>query len=211
MVWSSTILRASIFLGLTVAPVSGLAKEERRKEGGIPFVNHHPRTVIEQLDAALLHFAEVAKKDLGADVNDVRGAGAAGGLGGGFIAFLNGELRSGVDIVLDAVDLNSHLEGADVVVTGEGCLDHQTVYSKAPIGVAERATSRGIPVISVSGSLGERYTAAHEHGIAAAMAITSAPMTLEEASARAAELIADTTEQAFRFMEVGGRVFGGSA
>ena len=166
--------------------------------------------MVEQLDAALLHFAEVAKKDLGADVNEVRGAGAAGGLGGGFIAFLNGELKSGVDIVLDAVDMDSHLEGADIVVTGEGCLDHQTVYSKAPIGVAERATSRGIPVVSVSGSLGERYTAAHDHGIAAAMAITSAPMTLEEASAQAAELIAATTEQAFRFMKVGGRVFGGA-
>ena len=167
-------------------------------------------SMVEQLDAALLHFAKVAKKDLGADVNDVRGAGAAGGLGGGFIAFLNGELRSGVDIILDAVDLDSHLEGADVVVTGEGCLDHQTVYSKAPIGVAERATSRGIPVVSISGSLGERYSAAHEHGIAAAMAITSAPMSLEEASARAADLIAATTEQAFRFMKVGGQVFGGS-
>ncbi len=167
-------------------------------------------SMVEQLDAALLHFAKVAKKDLGADVNDVRGAGAAGGLGGGFIAFLNGVLRSGVDIILDAVDLDSHLEGADVVVTGEGCLDHQTVYSKAPIGVAERATSRGIPVVSISGSLGERYSAAHEHGIAAAMAITSAPMSLEEASARAADLIAATTEQAFRFMNVGGQVFGGS-
>ena len=166
--------------------------------------------MVEQLDAALAHFAKIVKRDIGADVNDVAGAGAAGGLGGGMIAFLRGELKPGVDIVLDAVKLNSALEGADLVITGEGCLDHQTVYSKAPIGVAERASARGIPVVSVSGSLGERYMAVHEHGIDAAMAITHAPMSLQEASDQAGELIADATEEAMRFMKVGRQVFAGS-
>ena len=164
--------------------------------------------MVEQLDAALKHFAKVVKRDLGVDVDDVRGAGAAGGLGGGFIAFLSGELRSGVDIVLDAVGLDDRLEGADVVVTGEGSLDHQTVYNKAPVGVAERAKSRGIPVVAVSGSLGEGYGEVHHRGIDAAAAITREPMTLDDAYARAAELVASATEEAFRFMRVGGRVFG---
>ena len=164
--------------------------------------------MVAQLDSALGHVAAIVKRDVGIDIDQVPGAGAAGGLGGGMMAFLNGELKTGVDIVLETVDLESHLDGADLVITGEGQMDHQTVYSKAPIGVAERAKARGIPVISVSGSLGERYQDVHEHGIEAAAAITCAPMTLGEASERAAELIASATEEALRFMKVGGTVFG---
>ena len=159
--------------------------------------------MVEELDAALLHFAHVAGRDLGADVNDVPGSGAAGGLGGGIMAFLDGRLRPGVDIVLDTVGLDGHLDGADLVITGEGCMDFQTVYNKAPIGVARLARRRGIPVIGVSGSLGERFTDVHEEGIAAAVAITRAPMTLAEASEQAAELISAATEQAMRLIRIG--------
>ena len=165
--------------------------------------------MVAQLDDALRHFAEVAKRDTGADTNDVPGSGAAGGLGGGLIAFLKGELRSGADIVLDEVGLDGFLDGADLVITGEGCLDRQTLYNKAPIGVARMAEARGVPVIAISGSLGEGYRMVHAHGIEAAAAITSAPMTLERASEMSYTLAADATEQAMRFMRVGGRVFGG--
>lgn len=166
--------------------------------------------MVQTLDAALLHFSEVVRHDIGADVNDLQGAGAAGGLGGGMVAFLDAELRAGVDIVLDTVGLDTALEGADLVLTGEGALDYQTVYSKAPIGVAERAKRLGIPVIAIAGTLGDRYRLVHEHGIDAAVAITNAPMNLEEASSRAAELIADAAEQAARMIKVGARVLGGS-
>ena len=159
--------------------------------------------IVEQLDAALANFAEVVKRDLGADVDGVPGSGAAGGLGGGIMAFLGGRLRPGVDIVLDTVDLVSRLDGADLIITGEGCMDFQTVYNKAPIGVARLAGERGIPVIGVSGSLGEGFTDVHEHGIAAAVAITHAPMTLDEATDRVVELIASATEQALRLVRVG--------
>ena len=159
--------------------------------------------MVEQLDAALANFAQVVRRDLGADVNDVPGSGAAGGLGGGIMAFLGGRLRPGVDIVLDTVDLASRLDGADLIITGEGCMDFQTVYNKAPIGVARLAGERDIPVIGVSGSLGDGFTDVHEHGIAAAVAITHAPMTLDEASDRVAELIASATEQAVRLIGVG--------
>jgi len=164
--------------------------------------------MVKQLDAALKHFAEVVRRDIGADINDVPGAGAAGGLGGGLIAFLNGELRPGVDIVLDAVGLDRYLEGADLVITGEGALDHSTVYNKAPVGVASRAKARGIPVVAISGSLGKGYHDVHSHGIDAAAAIVCAPMTLDEASSQAPELIACATEEALRFMMVGAQVFG---
>jgi glycerate kinase len=165
--------------------------------------------MVAQLDDALEHFAVVAKRDLGSDISDVPGAGAAGGLAGGLIAFLGAELAAGVDIGLDTVGLDRKLEGADLVITGEGCLDYQTVYSKAPIGVAKRAKARGIPVIAISGSLGERYAEVHDHGIDAAAAITCAPMTLDESNAQAVELVASATEEALRFLRVGGRVFGG--
>ena len=159
--------------------------------------------MIKQLDAALANFAEVVKRDLGADVDGVPGSGAAGGLGGGIMAFLGGRLRPGVDIVLDTVDLESRLDGADLIITGEGCMDFQTVYNKAPIGVARLAGERNIPVIGVSGSLGDGFTDVHEHGIAAAVAITHAPMTLDEATDRVVELIASATEQAVRLVRVG--------
>ena len=163
--------------------------------------------MIERLDAALLHFAEVVKRDIGVEINDVPGSGAAGGLGGGMIAFANGELRAGVDIVLDTVRLDDYLEGCNLVITGEGSMDHSTIYNKAPVGVAERAKRHGIPVVSISGSLGAGFQDVHEHGIDALAAITPGPMTLDEASERAAELISNATEQALRFMKAGSHVF----
>ena len=164
--------------------------------------------MIERLDAALLHFAEVVKRDIGVEINDIPGSGAAGGLGGGMIAFTNGELRAGVDIVLDTVRLNDYLAGCNLVITGEGSMDHSTIYNKAPVGVAERAKRLGIPVVGISGSLGAGFQDVHEHGIDALAAITAGPMTLDEASERAAELIANATEQVLRFMKAGSRVFG---
>ena len=166
--------------------------------------------MVQTLDAALLHFSEVVRRDLSAEIDSLQGAGAAGGLGGGMVAFLNAELRAGVDIVLDTVGLDDALEGADLVLTGEGALDYQTVYSKAPIGVAERAHRLGIPVIAIAGTLGDRYRLVHDHGIDAAIAITNAPMSLEEASSRAADLIADATAQAMRVMKVGATALRGS-
>ena len=166
--------------------------------------------MVAELDAALAHFAEVVEKDLGIQIKDIAGSGAAGGLGGGLIAFLDGKLRRGADIVLDTVDLDRHLADADLVITGEGCTDFQTVFNKAPIGVAERAGARGTPVIAISGSLGKGFADIHSHGIDAAAAITCWPMTLDEASDQAADLIATATEEALRFMQTGARVFGAS-
>ncbi|MDE2838641.1 MAG: glycerate kinase [Chloroflexota bacterium] len=164
--------------------------------------------LVEQLDAALRNFAKVVERDTGTSVEAVPGSGAAGGLGGGMMAFLGGSLRAGVDIVLDHVGLDQKLTGADLVITGEGQIDFQTVYNKAPIGVARRAKQRGIPVLAVCGSLGKGFEAVHAEGIDAVVSILTAPMTLDEASARAGELIADATAEAMRSMRVGSAVFG---
>ena len=164
--------------------------------------------MVERLDKALSHLAEVVRRDLQVDVEHVQGAGAAGGLGGGMLAFLNADLRPGVDIVMDAVGIDEALEGADLVLVGEGEVDFQTVYNKAPIGVAKRASRLDIPVVAISGGLGEGYKTVHDHGIDAAVAIPSAPMNLDESSERASELIANAAEQVMRLIRVGARVSG---
>ena len=164
--------------------------------------------LVEQLDAALKNFARVVERDIGTSIDTVPGSGAAGGLGGGMMAFLEGSLRAGIDIVLDHVGLDEKLEGADLVITGEGQLDFQTVYNKAPVGVAWRAKQRNIPVIAICGSLGKGFEDVHAEGIDAVASIICAPMTLDEASARGGELIADAVAEAMRFMKVGSIVFG---
>ena len=158
--------------------------------------------IVAELEGALAHYAQVIQRDLGVDVRDVLGAGAAGGLAAGLMALLDAELKPGADIVLDAVELDKHLETANLVITGEGCLDRQTVFNKAPIGVARRAKARGIPVIAVAGSLGEGYEETYAHGIDMAVAISGPPMTLEEAIRDAPRLIAIATEKALRTLEV---------
>ena len=164
--------------------------------------------MIRELDAALSHFADVVVRDIGVEVSDVAGAGAAGGLGGGLIAFVGGQLRAGVDIVLDTVGLDDYLTDCDLVITGEGSMDHSTIYNKAPVGVAARAKRLGIPVVGISGSLGSGFQDVHDYGIDGLSAITSGPMTLDEASERASELIANTAEQVMRLLNVGGQLFG---
>ena len=163
--------------------------------------------MIEELDAALEHFARIVKRDIGADIRDVPGSGAAGGLGGGLIAFANGELRAGVDIVLDTVGLDDFLPGSDLVITGEGAIDHSTIYNKAPVGVAARAGRLGIPVIAIAGSLGAGFRDVHQHSIDAVTSIMTSPMTLDEASEGAAELLATAAEEAMRLLRLGVSVF----
>ena len=90
--------------------------------------------MVAQLDNALLNFAEIVKKDIGKNVSEISGAGAAGGLGAGMLAFMGAELKAGVDIVLETVQLREKLSDVDLVITGEGGMDFQTVYNKAPIG-----------------------------------------------------------------------------
>jgi glycerate kinase len=112
---------------------------------------------IAELDAALANFAEVIRRDLGVDVAGRPGAGAAGGLGAGLIAFLRAELRSGAQVVGEAAGITEAVRAADLVVTGEGRLDGQTAFGKAPQYVARLARAAGRPVICLAGSLGAGY------------------------------------------------------
>ncbi len=154
--------------------------------------------MVAELDAALAQFARVIKQDLGIKVMGLPRMGAAGGAGAGLFALLGAEVGSGADIVIDALGLDAALEGADLVIVGEGRLDWQTVYDKAPIVVARRAQRKGVPVVAVAGSLGQGWQAVLEHGIALVEAAAPDDMTLTEAMARARELVADAAERAVR-------------
>ena len=158
---------------------------------------------VELLDKYLGHFADIVKRDLGKDVKETPGAGAAGGLGAGLMAFLNAELRSGIDIVIEASKLRERMKGVDLVITGEGQLDEQTAYGKTPTGVSRVAEEMGIPVLAIAGGIKSGAETSYEEGIDAMMSIAPGPISLEEAIERSSELIADTAERAARIIKIG--------
>ena len=133
-----------------------------------------------------------------AALRDAPGAGAAGGLGFGLMAFLGAQLKRGVEIVVDAVSLREKLHGADLVITGEGRTDFQTLYGKTPMGVAHAAMEQGIPVVIISGSIADDARGLYEHGIGALVSIVRGPMILDDAIARGRELVADAAETVLR-------------
>ncbi len=151
----------------------------------------------------LSHFAEVMERDVGVDIRFLPSAGAAGGLAGGLVAFLGASIELGIDTILDLMDFDRHLVGADLVLTGEGQLDEQTLYGKAPIGVSKRAQKLGIPVIALAGGLGEGVDVVYEHGIDAMFSIVDCPMPLDKAMNNSAKLIQKTTERAMRLLRIG--------
>ena len=164
------------------------------------------KEMISVLDNALQHFCHIVHRDLNKEIKHMPGAGAAGGLGGGMFAFLNASLKKGIDIVLETLDFDEKIGDADLVITGEGQMDFQTVFSKAPIGAAKASKSKNIPVVSLSGSLGKDYELVHDHGIDAVFSIPSKPMTLQESSDNAHELISKASEEIMRTILVGTRI-----
>ena len=141
--------------------------------------------MVEQLDRNLGHFAALIRRDLNRDIEQRAGAGAAGGMGAALLGFMQAELRPGVEIVIEAIGLAEAMVDADLVITGEGRIDGQTVYGKAPIGVAKAAAQRQIPVLGFAGCLGDGAEAVLEHGISALFSIVTGPCSLEEALANA--------------------------
>lgn len=137
--------------------------------------------MVKVLDEALLHFSNIVKRDLDKEILQVKGAGAAGGLGGGLIAFLGAKLMPGIEMVIEKSQLAEVMKGAALVVTGEGQIDQQTVYGKTPIGVARVAKSLNIPVVAIAGTRGKNAEAVRQHGIDCIFSLINRPITLEEA------------------------------
>lgn len=152
------------------------------------------------LDEAMNRYAAMVESTLGIRCRDIPGAGAAGGLGFACLAFLNAVLTPGIDLVLNAVDLESELLDADIVVTGEGRLDEQTAMGKAPVGVAKRAKKYGAKVIAFAGSVTEGAGACNKEGIDAFFPIVRGVTTLDEAMSKETAManMRAASEQVFR-------------
>ncbi|NLN98419.1 MAG: glycerate kinase [Eubacteriaceae bacterium] len=159
---------------------------------------------LEVYDSAMAHYAWVTERTIGEDWSNIPGSGAAGGLGFAFVAFLNGTLVSGIDLVLEAIELESDIKDSDLVITGEGRLDHQTAMGKAPIGVAKLAKKYGVPTVAFAGVVGEGAQACNLAGIDAYFPILREVTPLEEAMQpeRARKNLRDTAEQVFRLIDV---------
>ena len=162
--------------------------------------------MIEVLDANLAHFDKIVQRDLGKSVGNVPGAGAAGGLGAGLMAFLEASLKSGIEIVTEATQLSKRFAGADLVITGEGQINFQTVFGKTPVGVAKVAKTHNIPVIAIAGSIADNSDGVYEAGIDAMIDIVPEPMPLETAIENATTLIETAAERAGRIVATGMKI-----
>jgi len=141
--------------------------------------------MVAQLDAALAHYADIIRRDIGQDIAQLPGAGAGGGIAAAMVVFLHGQLRPGIEIVTEAVKLDALVREADLVVTGEGRIDGQTVNGKTPMGVARVARRHDRPVVAIGGSLAADADAVHAHGIDVVVAAVARPCSVAEALAAA--------------------------
>lgn len=158
--------------------------------------------MVERLDAGLVNLAAVIRRDLGFDVERLPGVGAAGGLGGGLVAFLGARLVPGTDLMIEATGLEAALEGATVALTAEGRIDSQTLRGKAPFGVAQVARRKGAKVIAFAGSLADEALLVPDH-FDALVGIVPGPQTLEEAMAGAAANLRAAASRAARLITLG--------
>jgi glycerate kinase len=161
------------------------------------------RAMVDRLDQNLAHLADVIQRDLGVDVLDLPGAGAAGGLGAGLVAFARGQIRSGIDLVLEAVEIDRHLATAVVCFTGEGAIDSSSTGGKVVAGLARRAQARGRPVIALAGTIGPGAFEVLDEGVTAIFSLCTHPMVASEAMSRAAELLEAAASQATRAFRAG--------
>jgi len=157
----------------------------------------------EQLDRALAHCSKIVKEQLGIDMASEPGAGAAGGLGFGLLAFCGAEINSGIQTMLDAVRFEEKLEGCNLCITGEGKIDGQSAFGKVPVGVAQRAKKLGVPVLAIVGDIGDGYESVYDFGIDSIMSTVNRAMPLDEAMARGGELLEDAAERAMRILRIG--------
>jgi glycerate kinase len=148
------------------------------------------------LERALSRYAEVVNRQLGVDVGHMRCGGAAGGLAAGLHAFLGAELKPGVDIVLDAVDFDRHIRDADLVVTGEGRIDSQTLQGKTISGILRRSAVYRVPVVAIAGILGPGSEALYDVGVCHMRTIAAESVSEEESMQNAAELLSEASRGA---------------
>lgn len=158
--------------------------------------------MVDVLEENLKHFSTVVSSDLGIDISEIIGGGAAGGTGASLVAFLNAKLVSGAELILDSMNFSHRLDEADLVITGEGRIDEQTACGKVPMGVAKKAKEKRIPVIALVGSIGIDYDRLSSLGIDTAFSIVNKPMSAEESMANAETLLRQCSEAVMRLIEL---------
>ncbi len=158
---------------------------------------------IDRLDTALAHYAQIIARDLEVDVLELAGGGAAGGMGAALYAFCGAQLRRGIEIVTDALQLDACVADADLVVTGEGRMDSQTIHCKVPVGVAKVAKRYHKPVIGIAGSLTADVGIVHEHGLDAVFSVIYTICTLDDALKNAAENVRMTARNVAATLKMG--------
>jgi glycerate kinase len=156
---------------------------------------------VQLMDRSLSHFADVAAQTLGRDLQNTPGAGAAGGLGFGLLAFLNAQLAPGIDTVLEVIHFAEKLQNADLVLTGEGSLDEQTLHGKTIAGVAKAAAKANVPVLAFGGRMQLSQSQLNQLGVRAAFAISDSAMPLEESVRNAKVLLGEAVKQALHEMK----------
>ena len=159
--------------------------------------------MVQALDSGLLHFAAIAARDLGLDIQSPAGAGAAGGMGGGVLLLPDARLQAGVQIVMEAVKLAEKVQDADLVITGEGRMDAQSVHGKTPIGVAHTAKAFGKPVIAIVGCLREDYEVVYAQGIDAVFPIIRQLGSLEEILQHGRDNLVSAAQNVARIYQMG--------
>ncbi|NLI90087.1 MAG: glycerate kinase [Epulopiscium sp.] len=156
------------------------------------------KNMVEELDEALVNFAKTVKNTLEIDVGDIKGGGAAGGLGAAMVAFFGADLNKGVEIVIEQTKLKNLMQGADLVITGEGMIDYQTRFGKTPYGVAQTAKKQNIPVIALAGGIGSNAEILYEYGFDSIFSIVDKPMTLDESMENTSELLEKAASRIIR-------------
>ncbi|WEF29034.1 glycerate kinase [Klebsiella aerogenes] len=162
--------------------------------------------MIERLDSGLRHYAHIIARDLDIDVLSLEGGGAAGGMGAALYAFCGAKLRPGIEIVTDALQLAELVADADLVITGEGRIDSQTIHGKVPIGVAKVAKRFNVPVIGIAGSLTADVGVVHQHGLDAVFSVLYTICTLDEALTHAAANIRMAARNVAAVLQMGGKL-----
>lgn len=158
--------------------------------------------MVKLLDEGLAHLAKIIKRDLHIEVKDIKGAGAAGGLGAGSIAFLQSKLTKGIDVVLDTINFDELVSKADIVFTGEGKFDSQSLHGKVVMGVANRSQKYKTPVIVVTGAIGENIQEAYNKGITAIFSINKEPMEFSKSALKSKENMMLTMENILRLLKI---------
>lgn len=158
--------------------------------------------MVKSLDEGLAHLAKIIKRDLHIEVKDIKGAGAAGGLGAGSIAFLQSKLTKGIDVILDMINFDELVSKADIVFTGEGKFDSQSLHGKVVMGVANRSQKYKTPVIVVTGAIGENIQEAYNKGITAIFSINKEPMEFSKSALKSKENMILTMENILRLLKI---------